>query len=680
MSDQATLRGAAVARSAGAAVMVASLFIFVLALQPFAYGIWFQTEPVTAGLLATGTAAALCLLALDRTGHPVCQALSRRPLLLLGAFVLWNALASLFQDLPTRSWFGTPETGEGIFSYAALLMLAVLATVLWPYRGPRVAMVAAACAAALAMAALAAALPAGSPWRPELVASYAGTIGPAVVLIVAGAVLRPGWRMLLLGLLAGLPGVLFSFTCLAATGRCQNRSAIVFACLLGPLAFLLLRAGLRRLPPLAARRAAAAVPLLAPLLTGLFVLFAALLTRSDALYSVRSRALLVLAALQGMADDAGSWLRGSGWGSYNDLLYRHTYLAGVRGFHDGVWSPDWEGIGAGAFHSHSGVIEALIGGGVPAAVLYLLMLCAVVREARRPLLAVSATIWLLMLGSLCIWYPFMLSFPFLAVAMAAAIAPVRPAFMGRAGFPRRWLPAAGLAVALLLGCGCWATVTDARAGGRLLGALNRQDPSELESFRGLPGDHGRGGVHLWWAALSYASFISERRTAQLPLTPGQVGWYARLLDEVDAWTAQGRAGLRLAALTLALRNDIITGGDAPSLAELRRRETPHWEAAVMRVVALAPLRTDVAVPYLLWLAADRHYLPVVALCGRIFLLRPNDPVCLWYGGFAMLSDPMTEAAGLRQMRAALAAGVERVAPVTVQARQSVEAQATPAGE
>jgi hypothetical protein len=414
------------------------------------------------------------------------------------------------------------------------------------------------------------------------------------------------------------------------------------------------------------------VPLIAPALIGFILLPSALIDNQMAFYSLRSRALLAAASFRGLSDHAGAWLWGSGWGSFNDLLYRHTYLDTVRGFQDGVWKPDWEAVGAGAFDSHSMVLGCLIGGGIPAAVLFLLTLCSVARDSRRRLLAGSAVTWMLILASLCVWYPFLLSFPFLAVAVAAAIAPVLPPRRRRCAL---WPSVVATVVAAVLGWGAWTTFADARNGAALLAALNRQDPAEAALFEGQPDDHGRGGTHLWWAALNYAAFISGRTAAHQPLSDGQVAWYARMLREVDRWTEGGQAGLRLTALAAAIRNDLVSAEDAPDLSQMRAREIPNWPGAVMRVIEQAPLRTDVAAPYLTWLASERRFLPMLAFCGRLFSLRPNDPVCLWYGGYAMLSDPMTERAGILQMRDAIRAGVERIAPVTPQARESVNVQA-----
>lgn len=178
---------------------------------------------------------------------------------------------------------------------------------------------------------------------------------------------------------------------------------------------------------------------------------------------------------------------------------------------------------------------------------------------------------------------------------------------------------------------------------------------------------------MWWLALSEAAFIDKQLGDGHPPTPAQAQWYARILAEVDAWTESGRAGMRLEALTLALRNDLIANHEHTELAALRERELRLWELAMLRVIRDAPDRTDVAVPYLGYLALRKDYARMRASCAGIEAIHPNDRVCLWYTGIAMLRDPATVPAGLRAMHTALADHVEAVVPVPNAARAMVEA-------
>ena len=650
------------ARGAGTAVAIVSLFVFMLATPPFAYGVWFQTEPGTVGLLAVGVAAGLSLLALDLTGHSIALLLGRRHIQVLLAFVAWNALVSVAQDFPGRSWYGTPEIGEGIFSFLALTMLTLLAMALWPYRVPRLAMVGAAVLAASTIGGLDALLPIASSWRPEKYAGYAGTVGPPVAMIVVGAFRGVGWRMVPLVAAIGLAPVAFS----------GNKTAIVLLCVAAPILLVPVLFGLRNANLVRARRVLAWMPAAALLLACLCIVGAMAYGDYDPLYSVRSRGLLMWAALLGLSDHPLAWVTGFGWGSFNDLLYRHNYLPGVHGFANGVWNPNWEGLGAGAFHSHNDIFEAVLGGGAISGALYLYFFAAIVAGARRRMLGIAAVGWFLIVGSLCFWYPFMLCLPFLALAIAATAAPAGVLRLQVPAPMEGWMRGAGLALIVVLGVGCLTAWQDARMGGDRLAALNRQNPADIPAFGTFPSDHGRGGVHLWWLALSEAAFVGGQVQAGHPPTPAQARWYARMLDEVDAWTASGRAGTRLTALTLALRNDLIAVHEYTALAKLRERELPRWEPAVLRLIAHAPDRTDVAVPFLAFLALTKQYSRTEGVCERIAAMHPHDRVCQWYSGLAKLANPATEQAGLASMRAALAQHVEAVAPVPDAARTMIE--------
>ncbi len=680
---------ASAVRAVSVVVLALAPFLFVLGLAPFAYGIWFQSEPLTVGLLGLGAAAGLSLFALDLTGHAVRPVFSRAPVRWLGALIAWSALVSPLQAFPARSWFGTPETGEGIFSFLALVALTALALVLWPYRKARLAVVIAAVGSTTCIGLLNA-LPVGAGWRPQLLGAYGGALGPAVILIVLGAFRWTGWKLPVVAFLLGLPAVMFS----------HNKTALLLVCVVGPVAYLALRRKPGWLSPSNWRRLLVIAPLLAVAASAITVSVAMLLppfniyawappqridpwlrlfstgaTGVDLFYSLHSRGLLALAGLAALASHPLAAVWGFGWGSYNDLLYQHTFLPGVHGFQSGIWNPDWEAVGAGAFHVHSDPLEAVLAGGLVAGTLYLLFVCSIIRAARPTMRPVSAIGWFIVVGQLSEWYPTMLAYPFLALAIAAGCAPLRlaPAPAGRSG-SGAGRQAGLLAAATLLAIAAQATAADAVNGGRLLAALNRQDPADLAAFGSPPGDHGRGGIHLWWAALNYAYFIDTQMTQGHLPTAGQAAWYARMLEDVDAWTAQGRASIRLAALTLALRNDLMSMPADSVLAPLRERELANWDAAVLQVIRRAPERTDVAVPDLVWLAAGKHYVPILALCARIFERHPGDRVCQWYGGLAKLTDPLSQAAGLADMQAALASGVEAVAPVAPAAREAVEAQ------
>ncbi len=651
------------ARVVGTAVLASSLFLFVLSTPLGAVGVWFQTEPVAAGLLAIGAAAGLCVLALDLTGHSIGILLARRHVQILLLFLAWNAFVSPFHGFPGRTWFGTPETGEGVLTFLALASLMLLAMALWPYRASRIVLVVATVLAAGTVGGMHLQLTLESAWRPEKYTGYAGLLGPPVALVVIGASRRADWRILAIGLLCGMAPVALS----------QNKTAIVLLALIGPVTFFPTRWFARGRDLAGARRWLAWLPIVAAISTMAVIGAVTAYGEYDPLYSVRSRGQLILAGLLGFYDHPMATLTGFGWGSYNDLLYQHTYLAGVHGFTDGKWDPNWEAVGAGAFHPHNDIVEAVLSGGLIGVILYLVFFTSVVAGARRGMLVVGAVGWFLVMGSLCFWYPFMLCYPFLALAIAATTAPLGVIRSSRPVPMERWVFGSGLALSVLLGWGCALSYGDARAGADRLAALNRQDPAEIPVYGGFAPDHARGGVHLWWLALSETAFIAQQLSDGHPPTPAQAQWFARMLAEADTWTASGRASMRLEALTLAMRTELIANHEHTALAPLRERELPRWEGALLRVLRDAPDRTDVAVPYLAYLVQHGDYAQLSEACGQIEAIHPDDRVCQWYRGAAMLGDPAKLPAALRLMHAALLQHVEAVAPVPNAARDMVEA-------
>jgi hypothetical protein len=212
---------AVLARWFGAIVLCLSVFI-----PSFSYGIWFQSEPVTVGLLCMGALAAACLVSLEPTGHDVARVFKSSPIRILTAFVAWNAVTSMFHAFPGRSWFGSPEIGEGIFAFLALLCLAWLSLALWPFKSQRLTIAVASLCGGLTITALNAWYPQGSPWRPQLYAAYAVSVAFPVALIVAGCTPCPGRKGLLAGCLAAIALAEFS----------ANKTAIALA-LICPLIY-----------------------------------------------------------------------------------------------------------------------------------------------------------------------------------------------------------------------------------------------------------------------------------------------------------------------------------------------------------------------------------------------------------------------------------------------------------
>jgi hypothetical protein len=90
-----------------------------------------------------------------------------------------------------------------------------------------------------------------------------------------------------------------------------------------------------------------------------------------------------------------------------------------------------------------------------------------------------------------------------------------------------------------------------------------------------------------------------------------------------------------------------------------------WSEWADRMYRLAPSRTDALIPYFSHLLVERRSDRVAAHTRRILADRPGDPVGLYFAGAALTADPVParKAEGLRQIGAAVAAGIEQFMPV-----------------
>jgi len=86
---------------------------------------------------------------------------------------------------------------------------------------------------------------------------------------------------------------------------------------------------------------------------------------------------------------------------------------------------------------------------------------------------------------------------------------------------------------------------------------------------------------------------------------------------------------------------------------------------VFDVLARAPDRSDVALPYLAWLLRERRWPALGSTVATLLDRNPEDPVGLFYAGTALttLNDPAARAAGIGLIHSALDHGVERILPI-----------------
>lgn len=635
--------GANIPKIAGVVILGLSLFSFLCGLHPLALGVWFQSEPTVLALYLAGGLAFLALAAAAISGmagggimfHPAFAAL-------LG-LALWSALAALGQPLAMRSWLGTPETGQGVFSLVALSGLTMLAALLWRFSWPRKILMGIALLAGTISTVLDTALPRDHALRPDAWPEYGAFVG--LFLLVALSCL-PGQDRRFLRWTAVAAGLALAMVLLS-----RNRTAWALA-VYAPLLWLVVSRLGRRLPIRQTRRLAAVLVLLTPFAVGSAM---AGLGAVGVNSSAEGRLMMDRVALARIQSEPLTLIRGAGWGSFNDSLLAYLNVEGTRYYLGGVAAPGWEGTNAGAFHVHNEALEVLLDTGLPGVILAGLCVFQMVALAPRRRFAATASLWSAIAGLTGAWFllPACIPFAALAVGATAATAP-------------RWRLPRGLAIALSL---LFAAVLAAagvfqyqaaRNGEKLVAAIAGPAPEipPGEVFN----DFDRGGPYLWWTTLSLGVDLSGKAQTGEPLGQDKMRWLTYLLKAGDDKMALGLGSIRLASLAPAIRGDLAVGRSGGEFAGFEGRQL--WRQSLGRLLAVAPRRSDLAIPYLEYCLQHGDPRATAVFAQEILARHPLDPVGHWFLGLAQIDATPSFDEALRHLAVAIEQGIDRFLPVS----------------
>lgn len=639
---------------------VAAPWIVLLSLPAFYTGIWVQVEgPVAAlHLISGGILAGLGVLVLRN--HAGAARAVRHPFAVLPWLLALLSFALLpFSPVPALSIHGLPEHGMGIVALLDLGALSAGALYTLERRGWRWLCAASAGIVITGVFVLDQLFRAQRSWAPfffgDYLAFYA-VFGGVFLAAMLGAG-RAVWA----GLLVALAGLI---------GLSGNKAALLAMVLAILLVFPLARwiRDARRLP-------LAFVAALFPLLMTAVIFFAGSGFDEDYRLSMGeiaplrplanlivstwasmwSRAMLSGIVFWEIADHPAILLFGDGWGHFNESLLRNLTRIGGR-LHELIGESKiyWDAVQRSDFHSHNRWVESLLATGSLGLVLALAQLAALPFCARRDLLGLAVFLALL-LGTLqAFWFQMPVSLPLMALAMAALARPGRAFPRPRAG--RRTAAGACWAAALLLvaaGASAYAMSFQARA--KLQDTGEKVAHCETFAF-----DNGLGEIHrMRLMQNAYARMLDVRATKGR-LTAADMG---RLKARLCLQPAGG-AGFRSLAMKVAL-NNVIAGlvFRTPELAGETEAIRRHWPRLVGEILAAAPRRSDLAIPYFNHILARGEEDLVLDLASRLLRVDGGDPVGLWFSGVVLLARPGDQKTGIARLKRSLERGIRNLMPV-----------------
>jgi hypothetical protein len=632
-----------------AAGTLAAPFVIFFSLPPFHTGIWYKNEPVIAALHGVSAVVSLGLALALLGGVGAARRSLWHPFVLLPAALAgWSVLLLPFVPIPGLSWYGTPEFGQGIAWYldqAVLVAGALVAVRVRRLRRP------------LAWTTLAAlVLLTGTmvhtdrdwvlaPFMFYDPLAFYGLFGVAL-LIALFSPARAAWRVAIAGF--GVAVVVVS----------RNLTAMLLA-----LAAPVLVAGglwLRRRDPRLLVRLAAIAAVVAPVLTTASVWQVGSGLPESSLWS---RMLHLEVAARSLADRPAAALTGRGWGSYGEWQLSHLPLGSFDLVGAEQTGANWDAVrGQIHFQSHNYLAEALLSAGLGGLLLTWVVPVALPLFARRRHVLEAGVLAVLASALLSVWAHDAGAVPYVALAFAALARPVRARPWRRGG-----LVAAAVVLAIALAQALSAAVVAVDGAEMQRAAVANRDTEglagvPLDDCSGYLGDHGRGGVHLATLYRSFAVDLADKLAAGQQITDPDTARLANYICAVQSRIGDTRS-LRLANADLLVTAELVIMLDHPKLAPLAAASAAHWRERLEWYLDRAPVRSDMAVPFLGWAFARGDERAVAAVAARLLAHDADEPVGLWYSGAVMMGDPASAASGLSRMRRALAGGLERVMPV-----------------
>ena len=668
-----------------AALTCLSPFVVFLALPMFDGGIFRQSETVAAGLHAVAAVAAALLMALTVTDPTRVAGALRAPVLALGAIGLAGLATLPFAGDPAMSLHGSLESGVGALWYLEAAILAASASVAWAHL-PRWRPVMAS-APALSVAACGILQAARFHWDGELLATYdfPEYLGIDALLAAVPLLALPGRAAKASAVALAVGGALMA----------GNRSTGL-AILAAVAAYAALRRWPARTPSLPAMAVGATLAIAALMAVGAPAL-EALAERSAPATSaadVLSKAPIDRISIQtkpyGTLWDRSVSARllihdvlahpaelafGSGFGSFERVSRMDNRLAPGRRMvapSDTASVAYWDGDQKARFHVHNGLYEALLSGGVLAALAWLALAWSAGRGEGRDRLAARVALVAALAVGCSLWFLVNAAAPLLAMAVAAACARQDPGTRA----PVRSAAAAGLTLgcaALTLATAAAAAVTGVAVGGERL----ERAFVPVFSIGSKPICQGYEAVSLPNAQINrelYGMLIRRIATAgdqapmELALRQANLTNFSCMMREY------AKAGDSMALLaSLKARADLsdMLGATNPVMASILGPDYRFWRDDLDLALHAAPLRTDLVMPYVQWLQSNGRKDDVKAAVAHFAPAVPaGDPVRPWLA--AQADQASDDPAGYRvHIREAFDAGMANLVVVPKGQAESV---------
>jgi uncharacterized membrane protein (UPF0127 family) len=672
-----------------------ALFTTFLGAPEFSFGIWEQSEPILIGLHFCAALAAISLGMIAFTTKRL-GFLAWHPIVLLPlGLAFWSFLVGFTHDLPSLSWFGSPEVGEGILWYLELALLTAAAGIVIKFRFARLFLAFAAIFVTCILTFLTIRyFNTGNPLLvPFRFSDYLGFSGIFIITVALTYLRETKLLILITAIIAGLFIVYFS----------SNRAAWGLVYIATPVIGLIGFFIARRVPTKVLR-------LLGAINIFLFIVFSTTLLSTvdfrplvkkieltmspgsnevskfhSAISSQLTRQHLHTLSLEAIEDRPMLLALGRGWGMFGDLFASYLPIDWVTLRDDKMTMSEsdnwilkghWDAVGRVDFHSHNGFLQAILSTGIIGCLLFLGIFLAPLIWCRKKFIILAGAFGFATTALYTQWFQMPSSLPLFAFALGGFITPTK--FRWFYPMLKRFAPYVWTAISVLL---IFIGLVSLKFTPYAFYYMPQMTKSLTtpEGYFICPNrfeDQGRGGIHLAHRLRSMSRYVKTKiLSSEDPNFDGKeflLDYFRGVVCASENYIDRG-ASIRLLIAALNTRSDFAFLNIPNKMKPMVNKYKQNWGKRVTELVTRAPKRTDMAATYLLYLLKIGDEKTFSNFAIDLYARNPEDSIALWFSGIALLSKPNMGYAGTQRMRKALRIGVERLIPVD----QSLKSQLMP---
>jgi len=625
------------------------------------FGVWFQSEPVITALFTGASICALGVAFFAYSTPEIARHALWHPMVVIPILVsLWSWVAPMPMGARTLPFFGTPQLGLGGAWFLSLgIMTAGARCLLSMPSQTRNSTWFVVTIIIITLCVVLSDFFVLDGWRPYNFSDYFAFHGLYLWIITAC------WRPHLTWLRWG--GLLIGAT-IILTSRNLTGSIALFAAI---FSYFAARYFLRHVTDITVRRMAAFGIVVLAILTPVGVYYAHHVgfpdfVSIDTVGTFKSRSLLLETVLHTIIQNPGSLLTGNGWGSLSEHIFTQIPLDQTAAL-----SPPpalrqkiffWDGLWLLHFHTHNELAEHLFSGGLPSLVLWLGYLAALPLTATKEKLpaAIGLSVGYVLISSM--WFQMPGGLPLMAMAVAGLGREEARQFTAPLKYAKLTVVFSMLAGVILAASSIisfnYGTAAAKQVERNFIPSAN-SDPllcgpdsptlgASLAQFSELMKTFAMGNIDLLRKGKKLKAWRYERMDDFLCRA-----------DEIMAQDGPLSIGVR----GLTMRSDFAFAPQPLASNVFEKRLYSGWDKNINWVLSRAPLRTDLAVPYLSWLLGQGDEPRALALSEHILSTNPNDPVGLWFSGVVLLNDMSKRYNALQRLKDALQNGLEKVMPI-----------------